>query len=233
MKKILIITGTIFLLFYQFNYSQQLWLDYMGYPIQDIEWDYELNVGYNRLLNEGGWSDFYLNNTFTNQKLWWLLFDGSLELHYTKDPAYANSIEVRPWVMTTARWMTEGEHINLYRPYFQVMLDSRNIFYEDDSLNQQTFRLRLRAGTRITINTKTLTTGTLFFHFRGEYFIEIGKSVTERFASIHRIMFGLGYIFNSAIRAEVYYYIHKSKNTYEDEFNKTDDIYSIILRHYF
>jgi len=42
--------------------SSQLWLDYMAYPVQDLDWDYELNVGYNRLLSEGGWVDVYLNN---------------------------------------------------------------------------------------------------------------------------------------------------------------------------
>jgi hypothetical protein len=216
-----------------FPQGNQLWLDYMAYPVVDIDWDYELNVGYNRLLSEAGWSDIYLNNTVTFQKLLWLLFDGSLELHYTHDPEYFNSAEVRPWVMTTARWMTEGEYINLYRPYFQILVESRNLFYEDEELNQQTFRMRLRAGTKITLNKDKMTSGTLFFHFRGDYFIDIGKSVTEKFASKHRIMFGLGYIFNSAVRAELYYYINSSRNTYEDEFNRTDDIYSLIVRHYF
>jgi len=58
----------ILLLFIVLNFSKaaaqssQLWLDYMSYPIQDLNWDYELNVGYNRLLSEGGWVDIYLSN---------------------------------------------------------------------------------------------------------------------------------------------------------------------------
>ena len=214
--------------------NNQLWLDYMGYPLGgDINWDWEINTGYNRLLGKGGWSDFYLNNTFTYQKIWWLLFDGSFEFHYTRDPEYFNSIELRPWVMTTARWLTEGEYLNLYYPYFAVLIENRNIYYEDEEPNQHTFRLRLRAGGKITLNTEKMTVGTVFINFRGEYFTDIGKGVTERFASKHRVMLGLGYIFTYAFRAEFYYYIHQSRNTYEDEFNTTDNIFSFLVRHYF
>jgi hypothetical protein len=133
-----------------YSQSTQFWWDYMGYPTDDVNWDYEINAGYNHLITEGVWFDFYLNNTITYQKLQWLLFDGSLELHYTKDPDYYNSFEIRPWVMTTARWMTEGEYLNIFRPYFAVMLEQRNILYEDEELNEHKFRLRLRAGGKFT-----------------------------------------------------------------------------------
>jgi len=211
--------------------SSQLWLDYMAYPIQDLNWDYEINFGYNRLLSEGGWVDVYLNNTVTFQKLWWLLFDGSLELHYTYDPQYLNSFEIRPWIMTTARWNTEGEYLNLFKPYIAALFEYRQIFYDGDTPNEQKMRFRTRLGGRITINNKTMSVRTFYVPFRVEMFFDLNGSATERFASKSRIMLGLGYIFNNALRAEFVYYVNSSRNTYEDKFDATDNIFSFILRH--
>lgn len=235
MKKIFLTFAVLFVLGGQSLYSQstQLWWDYMGYPLNSSDWDYEINPGFNHLLGEDGWFDFYVNNTVTYQKLQWLLFDGSLELHYTKDEEYYNSIEVRPWVMTSVRWLTEGEHLNLYNPYFAVMFEYRNIFYDNEELNEHKFRMRLRAGGKFTINSKKMAVGTLYIPFRGEYFVDLGSSVTEKFADRHRIMIGLGYIFNSAIRTEVVYYLQGSRNTYEDKFTETDNIFQFLVRHYF
>jgi hypothetical protein len=211
--------------------SNQLWLDYMAYPIRDLNWDYELNVGYNRLLSEGGWTDVYFNNTVTFQKLWWMLFDGSLELHYTYDPQYLNSFEIRPWIMTTLRWNTEGEYLNLFRPFIAALFEFREIIYEGDTPSEQKMRIRTRLGGRITINNKTMSVKTFYVPFRVEMFFDLNGSATERFASKSRLMLGLGYIFSSAFRAEFVYYVNSSRNTYEDKFNATDNIFSLVVRH--
>jgi hypothetical protein len=110
------------------------------------------------------------------------------------------------------------------------MFEYRNIFYVNEELNEHKFRLRLRAGGKFTINSNKMTVGTIYILFRGEYFIDIGSSVTEKFANKHRIMTGLGYISNSAIRTEVVYYLQGSRNTYEDKFT---DIFQFLVRHYF
>lgn len=82
---------------YRYIYPQntQFWWDYKGYLLDDINWDYELNVGFSHLFTKDGWFNFYLNNKVEYQKLQWLLLDGSFELHYIKDPQYLNYIEIR------------------------------------------------------------------------------------------------------------------------------------------
>jgi hypothetical protein len=74
---------------------------------------------------------------------------------------------------------------------------------------------------------------TFYLTFRGEYFIDINGSATEKFAKKHRIIIGLGYIFSSAIRGEFNYYLQGSRNTYEERFTATDNIFQLVVRHYF
>ena len=165
------------------------------------------------------------------QKMQWLLFDGSLELHYTKDPQYYNSIEIRPWLMTTARWTSLIKHI--YMPYLSIMLEYRNILYEDDELDEHKFRMRLRTGTKFTINSQSMSVGTVYIPLRIEFFVDISGSATERFANKSRLQVGIGYIFSSAFRSELVYYLNGSRNTYEDKFTETDQIFQLLFRHYF
>ena len=44
---------------------------------------------------------------------------------------------------------------------------------------------------------------------------------------------GAGYVFSSTVRTELVYYLNGSRNTYEDTFTETDQIFSLLLRHNF
>ena len=223
---IIIITG-----YTAYSQSTHLWFDYFGYPVQDIAWDYELNIGYDYPLPAGGWSDLYLDNTVTYQKLNCLTFAASLELHFTTDLEYYSSVEIRPWLMTTVRWTSFIE--NIFQPYIAARIESRNILYKDEELNQHKFRLRLRAGTRFLINNTDMSVGTFYVPFRIEIFVDLGESATEKYAHRSRLMAGLGYVFSSAFRAEINYYINGSRNTLKENFTQTDQIFQLAFKHYF
>lgn len=79
----------------------QLWLD--AYAIKSFgktkAFEYEGNIGYDKLLQPQGWSDVYFNNTITwESKKSWYLLEGSFEMHFTYDPQGPEIIELRPWV---------------------------------------------------------------------------------------------------------------------------------------
>jgi hypothetical protein len=233
-KKILkVFFCTLFFLFFtKTTYAQntQIWLDADVYPTFSVNWDYKLEAGYRNLLVTDGWTRYHLRNVFTNKRLNWLLFAGSLDLFYTVESVSENYIEVRPWIQVTARWMTAGKYLNLFRPYIGVRLEQRFFRYTDKSTDSKT-RLRFRIGGTFTLNNDFMRVRTWYIPFRFEMFLNVGGAAQEVSAEQNRLTVGIGYIFNSASRAEFNLTAQNAENTIS-VFSSTDLIFHLTFKQY-
>lgn len=215
---------------YAQNY--QAWLD--GYIVKPIgnAFENEVNIGMSRLLEKDGWSDYFLCNTLSFTPFGWYMADGSVEFHYAIDPQSQNMTEIKVFLGQKFTWPKYFGSIHLENPYSYMRVEQRFLnYYETDTAEVQT-RLRLRAGGRFLLNNTTLSSGTYYIPFYYEGFINLTGEATERFSSRNRVVIGFGYAFNFRWRAEFTYYGQRSRNTIDDSFVKSDNIFQLQLRYY-
>ena len=190
----------------------QIWIDADVYPSFGVNWDYKIEAGYRKYLVSEGWTRYHLKNVFTYKKFNWILFAGAFDLFYTVEEVTTNYFEMRPWVQVEARWMNAGKYLNLFRPYVAIRLEQRFFRYTDTSTDQKT-RLRLRFGGKFLLNNDFMRVRTWYIPFRIELFFNVGGEAKEVSAEQNRLTVGIGYIFNSATRAEFALTVQNAENT--------------------
>ncbi|MGB5896408.1 MAG: DUF2490 domain-containing protein [Ignavibacteriaceae bacterium] len=213
-----------------FAQNGQFWLDANVYPSFSVNWDYNVEGGYRKYLVTDGWTRYHLKNVFTYKKFNWILFAGALDLFYTVESVSENYIELRPWIQVETRWMTAGKYLNLFRPYFAIRLEERFFRYTDETTDQKT-RLRLRIGGTFTLNNDFMRVRTWYIPFRLEFFFSVGGEAQEVSAEQNRLTVGIGYIFNSASRAEFALTAQNAENTLSFS-SSTDLIFQFTFRQY-
>ena len=220
------------MLFSKTTYAQngQIWIDADVYPTFSVNWDYNIEAGYRKYLVTDGWTRYHLKNVFTYKKFNWILFAGALDLFYTKEAVDVDYLEIRPWIQVTARWMTSGEYLNLFRPYFSIRLEERFFRYTDETSDQKT-RLRFRFGGRFTLNNDFMRVRTWYVPFRFEIFLNVGGAAQEVSAEQNRLTVGIGYIFNSGTRAEFNLTAQNAENTISFS-SSTDLIFQFTFKQY-
>jgi len=210
----------------------QLWLDGFVYKSFGKKWEYEGNVGVNKLLQKQGWGDIYLCNTLSWQGPWWYSAEGSLELHYTNDHQASDIIEVRPWLAQKFIFAHFVKALRLDKPHMYMRLDQRYLFYPEQDTSDVKTRLRVRFGGRVLLNNSKLTDKTFYVPFFFENFFNFNGEAIERYASRNRTVIGLGYVFNSKWRGEFDYYAQRSRNSIENELVKTDIMVQFKVMYY-
>jgi hypothetical protein len=215
-------------------YSQdyQAWLD--GFIIKPIgnSFENEVNIGVARLLQKNGWADYYLCNTLAFTPFGWYMADGSVEFHYMRDPQSQNMTEFKVFLGQKFSYPHFFNAIRLENPYVYMRVEQRFLHYINDGTDEVKTRLRLRAGARLLLNNTTLSSGTYYIPFYFESFVNLNGEATERFASRIRVVGGFGYAFSYRWRAELTYYGQRSRNTFEDSFVKSDNIFQLQIRYF-
>jgi hypothetical protein len=210
----------------------QGWIDGFIYKSFGNDFLNEINIGYNKLVQKDGWSDYYIANTLMFNPFGWYVAEGSAEFHYTVDPQYQNISEVRFYIGQEFSLPHFFEKIHLQNPYAYIRFEQRFLNYLEDGTSEEQTRMRMRLGGRFLLNNTTLSTGTYYIPFYIENFVNFTGEATERFSSRNRAVLGFGYIFNYRWRGEFYYYGQRSRNTAEDSFVKSDNIFQIRVKYY-
>jgi hypothetical protein len=126
--------------------------------------------------------------------------------------------------------MTAGKYLNLFRPYLGIRLEERFFRYADKTTDQKT-RMRLRIGGTFTLNNDFMRVRTWYIPFRLEFFFNVGGEAAEVSAEQNRLSVGIGYIFNSASRAEFSLTAQNAENTFSFS-SSTDLIFHFTFRQY-
>ena len=133
-----ILAGFIFVLifgnYYKIN-AQNFQIELDGYLTKEISdsWEYEANIGTDRLVQMQGWSSNYLINTFSWKLKPWYVSEGCLEFHETVDPLGSDIREIRPWLAQRFILPRYFFKLHLDQPYFYMRLDQ--LIFQDMPLN--------------------------------------------------------------------------------------------------
>jgi hypothetical protein len=211
----------------------QIWVD--GFFYRDIGKliQLESNPGWNKLVETEGWADYHFNNTLTWSALSWYELEGSLELHYTRDPSGTDIDEIDIWVGQRFIFTSFIDFLHIRKPYFYLRLEQRFLKYIDDGTKDQKVRMVPRVGSKFILGNTKLSPGTFFIPWYIEGFINLNGEAKEKYALKNKTAVGLGYVINEKWRGEFYHYLQRSRNSIEDSFAKTDLIFQARLKYYF
>lgn len=172
----------------------------------------------------------------------WLDLIGEVATGYTGQTDDITSFEVSPRVGLRFHFMSrelptgplKRERLPRHRIVLRnlVRFEGRNLFYSDGS-QDSVARFRNRLEFQVPLNRpKVSDDGARYFMIDWEWFIPLDDP-QERFASRQRVRAGIGYRRTSAWRFEALYILNRSRNTIEDGFHSTDNIFDIRFKRVF
>lgn len=210
--------------------DSQFWAEYMlNHPFGD-SWNVELAATYSTLLKESGWQSFDLQLTPEYMLSSHVDLQGSLLYNRTVQYQPLTSTEFR--VMLGSRIHLTPKHRILTRVL--IRLEQRYLYYPDVDTREQSTRGRLRLETVIPLNRKSMYEGDALWYLLAdaEAFIPLDDQLDERFLSRYRVRFGPGYRLNYTWRLEFLFTLQQSRNTLAGDFNTTDNIFRIRVKHF-
>ena len=154
---------------------------------------------------------------------------GGVGFWYTFQKDLPNTFEIRPWQGVKVNWPHLGR---IDFDHYARLEERFNLDLVD--AGQWTFALRgrYRFNFTVPINNKGIMDKTLFAKINAEFFIDLGKTIEERYVNNRRISMGLGYRFNPKWRLELLYVIEKSKALSSDGYKVNSHIIQFRLRTY-
>lgn len=210
--------------------DSQLWAEYMlNHPFGD-SWNVELAATYSTLLKASGWQsvDLQLTPEFI------------LSSHVDLQAAllYNRTMQYQPLTSTEVRAML-GSRIHLtpkrrILTRLLVRIEQRYLYYPDVDKKEQSTRGRLRVETVTPLNRKSMYDGDALWYLLAdaEAFVPLDDQLDERFLSRYRFRVGPGYRLSYTWRLEFLYTLQQSRNTLAGDFNTTDNIFRIRVKHF-
>lgn len=206
--------------------TTQLWTNFM------LEWQKNerlllvLDAEPKALLSGGSsWSAFGLTPTVEFAPHRRVDLVGELVLDYTNESEDPDVFEV------SAR---AGARVYLVRGRLQLRdlfrIEVRNLFYDDDA-KDTSWRSRNRIELRYALNRpRNADPGAFIAIADWEWFSPLDGDPAERFASRHRLRFGLGHRANARWRFDAIYIWQRSRNTFDEPFGSADHILDVRAR---
>ncbi len=213
--------------------SKELWLDYYAVFLAGRYWSYEINPGVSKGLTDPVWLDTYVSGNATYQDQNWLSTEGNLEFHYTFNTTTENVREIRPWLGANFIWPTFGGALNLYYPTLSLRFEERFLSYMSSGNTATKERIRLRVFTKLPLNDESMRAGTYYLIFLLETYVPLDGDAKEISADKRRFQIGLGYVMSPAVRLELQYLLMRERNTAENRFENSSNIFWFAFRNYF
>ena len=152
---------------------------------------------------------------------------GGIGIWYTVQKIIPNSFELRPWQGVKIHWPTLGRfNFDHYARLEQRFNYSMGV----DEIWNFALRSRYRLNVTFPLNHPGIIDNTLFVRINAEFFLNLGKSLEERFVDDRRYTVGLGYRFNPIWRLELLYVIEQSRAFSEEGFKVNSHIIQVRLR---
>lgn len=209
--------------------NSQLWAEYMlNYPFAN-SWNVEFAGTYSTLLEEPRWQ--------------------SLDLQITPEYALTSNVDLMGSVLfnrtnqyqslssSEFRWMG-GVRVH-FTPHKRILTrllaryEQRYMYYSETDTRQQSNRFRIRFESLTPLNRKSMYEDKLWYVVADvEAFIAQDHQVSERFANRYRIRVGPGYRLSYTWRFEFLYTLQESRNTIAGDFETTDNLFRIRVKHF-
>jgi len=115
----------------------------------------------------------------------------------------------------------------------RILVDQRNLFYNQGQPSSSTVRLRNRVEFQLALNRAKVTDdGSRTLLADWEWFVPLNEP-DERFANRQRVRTGIAFRHSFAWRTELVYVWTRSRNTIDEPFTTSDNAISITVRRFY
>jgi hypothetical protein len=187
------------------------------------------DIGYRQEMPRDAWSRIYYRPGIEYSA--WSIVDliGGVGFWYTIQEHIPDAFEIRPWQGLKFDWPSVGR----FEFDHYIRLEER-FNYSIGNGNMWTFALRgaYRINLTLPINHPGIIDKTFFVRVNAAFYMDLGKSIEERFVNDERYTAGLGYRFNPKWRFELLYSMDRSKAFSTEGFKVNSHIIKARLRTY-
>jgi len=207
----------------------QIWADYsLNYPFSSI-YKMRYNGAYKTAFGNEHWKS--IDNSFMVERAFGSNTDISLLglVSYKKQTETYSTLELRPTL--GVRYHINPNRRNLIRVFLRY--EWRHVKDLEDDDWSQTNRLRIRPELQVPVNKSTMRDDNLWYGMADvEWFANIDEDQEERFANRFRTRLGFGYRLNYSFRFEFIYVLQQARDTIEEEFKGSDNIFYFRVKQY-
>ncbi|MFN3841146.1 MAG: DUF2490 domain-containing protein [Cyclobacteriaceae bacterium] len=208
--------------------NEQIWAEYMlNYPFAQ-NWNIENAFTYSTLMGTPKWRayDYSVTLEWSVNPYVNLITQGIVSYTNQTDPY--STLELRP-VFGTRVQFTPDKRI---QTRLFIRLEQRNFKDLEAREWSHVYRPRARAEAIIPLNKKSYFEDNLWYAITDIEFLFINQDVEERFANRFRWRIGGGYRIRYNLRFEFMYMLQASRNTLEDDFETSDNIFRFRVKQY-
>ena len=208
--------------------NEQVWMEYMlNYPFAN-SFNFENAFTYSTVLGEPKWRAYDYGATLEWSASSYFDIIGGALVSYTNQTNNYNTLELRPTIGTRL-YFTPYKRI---QTKLLLRVEQRNFKNLDTQEWTQQYRPRVRGEVVIPINRKSYFEDKLWYGLTDVEFLYKTDDVEERFANRFRWRIGAGYRFTYNLRIEFLYMLQQSRNTLEDDFESSDNIFRFRVKQY-
>jgi hypothetical protein len=149
-------------------------------------------------------------------------------ISYTNQTETVSTLELRP-ILGTRVHFTPNSRV---QTRLLLRLEQRNFQDLDTKAWDQVYRPRVRAETIIPINKPSYFDDRLWYAIADMEWLFVNNDVEERFANRFRMRVGGGYRVHYGLRVEFLYMLQQSRNTIEEGYVSSDNIFRIRVKQY-
>lgn len=215
-------------LFLQAQTNEQVWDEYMlNYPFAN-SFNVENAFCYSTLIGKPKWRAYDYGATLEWSVTNRIDVIAATVLSYTNQTDSYNTFEVRP-ALGTRLYVTPNNRI---QTRLLLRVEQRNFKNLETKEWTQEYRPRFRAESIIPINKKSYYEDKMWYGITDVEWLMKTENVEERFANRFRWRIGAGYRLSYNLRFEFLYMLQQSRNTIEDGFESSDNIFRLRLKQY-
>jgi len=214
--------------FLQAQTNVQIWDEYMlNYPFAN-SFNLENAFVYSTLMGKPKWRAYDYAATFEWSVTSHIDLIAATGLSYTNQNESNNTFEVRP-SLGTRLYFTPNKRI---QTRLLLRLEQRNFKNLDTKEWNQQYRPRVRGEVIVPINKNSIYEDKLWYAITDLELLFKTNDVEERFANRSRWRIGVGYRLTYNLRFEFIYMLQQSKNTIDEEFESSDNIFRLRVKQY-
>lgn len=216
--------------------TTQLWAHMiLGLRNDNPKWFYQFEfVPRAQVSGPEKWASTAIDALAEYRPVHWLDLLGDVNVRYTVQNDDLQSLSITPRIGALLHILSNIRETGFISEKVQrlglatlLRLEFRNFWYTGSAAEQDydsSWRFRIRLDVRLGLNRADRSMPKTWYLFTdAEAFVDIGEAIEETVHSRWRIRIGPGYRLNRGWRFEVLYILENSRNTFEGDFERTNN----------
>lgn len=214
------------------NTTNQVWIDLL------LDWHIkpkhvlEIEIGPKKLISDDEqWKELTLTPAYEYSPVPWVDLVGRVLFSWVEQDANISTFEYRPVVGARFNFTQASKHRFLIRNFQRI--ESRNIYNRNDHTWSNTWRYRNRLEFFYSLNRQHMSDFKNWYLLAdAELFVNLDETPEERFNDNWRLRGGLGYKLSFNWQFEGIYTRQLSRNTLQEEFDVTNNIFRFRFKYH-